>query len=228
MPCRRAPLQPPPNFDITPSALLSETEYILSASRKLRDEIVASIRPSTATFSNVLKPLIDHENISLCRLKILTLFATVSEGQEIRDASRAAEKLVVEADAEALMNNGIATLVAAVFERWTEGKEELDAQAEYFLKRKHGEFLRNGLGVKNKKERERYVELVAELNSLLAAARKTLSEADDGIWIMKDKFPGVPSTVIESMKYGPEKSDWGDDLLFCTFRKGHYVPVMRQ
>jgi len=132
MSCLRTP-PPPPTFDITPSSLLSETIEILSRSRSLRDKIIASVQPTTANFKNVLQPPIDHENEALSRLKVLTLFATVAEDPEIREASRSAEKLVLEADAEALMSEGIAKLIATVFEGWREGKEELDAQDQYFL-----------------------------------------------------------------------------------------------
>lgn len=146
----------------------------------------------------------------------------------MRDASLTAEKLVLEADTEGLMNEDIAILDAAVFRNWSEGKEELNPQAEHLLKLKHGQFLRNGLGIKSVEERERYIGLVAEMNLLLAAAHKRLSEVDDGIWFSKDELPGVPSSVLDSMKHGPNESGGDNSSLFCTFHKGHYAPVMKQ
>ena len=84
--------QSPPNFTTTSSALLSETTEILSRSRYFRVQFVASVSPTTATFSRVLQPLVDHENASLYRLEILGLFATVAEDEKLREASRTAEK----------------------------------------------------------------------------------------------------------------------------------------
>ncbi|KAL5322934.1 hypothetical protein ACEPPN_010914 [Leptodophora sp. 'Broadleaf-Isolate-01'] len=228
MPSSHYPSQSQPIFATTPSALLSETIEILSRSREFRTELLASVKPAAANFFSVLQPLIDHENSSLCRLKVLTLFATVSEDEKIREASRAAEKLILEADTEALMDEGIAKLVAVVFHGCQQGKEDLDPQAQYLLQRRHGEFLRNGLGIQDKKERTRYVELMSELQSVLSLARKSLSGgAEDGIWFARDDLVGVSPVILESMTSQLDKGKV-DDELFCTFRKGHYVPVMRQ
>ncbi|RDW73672.1 hypothetical protein BP5796_07114 [Coleophoma crateriformis] len=161
-----------PNFDTTPSAFLVETENILSTTRNIHDSIVASITPLIATFANVVQPLIDCENARLCRLTILPLFATVSKDQELRNPLRAAEKLAVAADTKGLMDKRLALLVAVVAEKWREGKQKLDAQAEWLLKRKHGELSRNGLSIKDETTKERYKGLLAELNSMLVAARK--------------------------------------------------------
>ncbi|RDW68098.1 hypothetical protein BP6252_09494 [Coleophoma cylindrospora] len=119
-----------PRFDITPSALLVETEDIMSMTRQIRDSIVSSTIPSITTFANVVQPLIDRENASLCSLKIPLVFAIVSDDQEVRNASRAAEKLAVEPDTQELMDKIIALLVAVVAEKWREEKEKLAAQAE--------------------------------------------------------------------------------------------------
>ena len=101
----------PPNFDIMSSGLLSETDNLLVSMKELCYKIVSSVTPSTATFFNVLQPLIDHESASLCRLNILTLFVIVSVGQETRDASRVAENLVNEANTEAFMDRKTAVLM---------------------------------------------------------------------------------------------------------------------
>lgn len=124
-------------------------------------------------------------NRSLCRLKILLLFATVSEHEDIRNASREVEKLAIEAEAESLVHHGIARLVAAVFAKWERGEEQLDDQAGHLLKRKHGEFLRNSLGITNDEDKKRYRDNVVELNGFLMAARKLCClrmMAETGSW----------------------------------------------
>lgn len=65
----------------------------------------------------MLRPLIDAENAALSRISILRLFASVSEDQETREASRAAEKLVLEAENKALVCERMAKLVGVVWKR---------------------------------------------------------------------------------------------------------------
>lgn len=67
---RDAPQQAP-SFKITPRDLLDETLTILKTSKEIRDEIVHSVTPSTATFENVILPLAEDDNIKADRLKIL-------------------------------------------------------------------------------------------------------------------------------------------------------------
>ncbi|PVH73920.1 zincin [Cadophora sp. DSE1049] len=126
------------------------------------------------------------------------------------------------------MDEEIAKLVAAVFHGWQQGKEDLDPQAQYLLQRRHSEFLRNGLGIQDKEDRTRYMDFMSELQSVLSLARKTLSGgAEDGIWFARDDLVGVPLSVLQSMTSRLDEGKLDEELL-CTFRKGHYVPVMRQ
>ena len=221
----KLPLQQPPNFDITPASLLSETERILDSCRHVQDQIALSITPSTATFEKVLVPLADEENSKLDRLKIFIFLGSVSTDRQLRDASRKAEKLIAKAETEDLMREDIARLVAAVFERHQEqaGIGELDVESAYMLSRKHGEYIRHGLGIPLGPQRERYITALAELNEMLTAARESLSEVNDGVWFSRKDLVGVPATALATMK----DSEEDPDKLLVTFRKPHFVALMQ-
>lgn len=112
----RTPPESPPAFDgLTPASVSAETESILARSATLRDQLAATLSPSTATFANLVRSLTDDANRAACRLYILgTLLASVSPDPALRDASRRAEKQIAAAHAANLMRRDIAVLVTAV------------------------------------------------------------------------------------------------------------------
>jgi metallopeptidase MepB len=207
----RTPPQLPPSFRYTPESLLTETTTILNASIQLRDRLVISLSPATATFATVLVPLIDDHNLAACHLNIFRLLGSVSPSPELRDASRKAEKLIESAEARNLIRADIAALVRAVVEK----HEDLDVESAHLLSRKQYEYKHAGI------ENERYLAAKAELNDALSAARKTLTEAKDGLLLSREDLAGVPATTLASMR----EEDGGK--LWVTFGKSHYGPVMR-
>lgn len=83
-----------PRFEHTPETLLKDTHRVIEHSRTLENEIAASVSVETATFENVIKPLVDEEDIMGLDTAILGFYQYVSAEKALRDASSEAEKLL--------------------------------------------------------------------------------------------------------------------------------------
>jgi metallopeptidase MepB len=226
---RRTPPQPPPTFDgLTPESVEAETQSILSTRSTLLGELAKTLSPSTATFTNLVRPLIDNANRAAGRLFIFrTLLASVSPDSALRDASRKAEKQIEAAEAANLMCREIAELIAAVFGN-SQNDDSLDAQDRYLLARMHGEYVRAGARIHDSAQRERFQAALLELNEVRVAAQKAFTEADDGAWFSRAELKGVPDDKLTTMETVKGKgSNETEDALKVTFRNGHFRDVMR-
>ncbi|CAM1504887.1 Fc.00g024780.m01.CDS01 [Cosmosporella sp. VM-42] len=219
---RKTPPQSPPRFDIEPHRLLEATEAIIDVSRQLQDGLARQLTPSSATFGNLMLPLVRDDHEASCRLLIFRLFSSVAESAELRDASRKAEQLTSKANAASLMRRDIAALVAAVYERHQNGVESLDGESAYMLFKTHRAYQNAGAGIKDDELRTKYMDTVEERNAVQVAAKKTLSESDEGVWFSRDELDGVPDSVVDTL----EKSDDGETFK-VTFKRGHLFPVMK-
>ncbi|KAM6508681.1 hypothetical protein FSOLCH5_011678 [Fusarium solani] len=216
------PPQSPPSFTTTPSALLAETSSNISSTTALEDSLVSTLTLSTATFSNLLLPILHHDhNVSKSGL-IARLFSSVSEDKDLRDASRKVEEMTLKANAEGLMRRDVASLVKAVYEKHQSGEEALDDESAYMLFKTHRAYQNTGAGIQDEALREKYMEAVEERNQVLVAARKTISESDDGIYFTRDELAGVPPNILDAMALSEDGAK-----LKVTFKKGHLISVMK-
>ncbi|KAF9784873.1 hypothetical protein IL306_006392 [Fusarium sp. DS 682] len=218
----RKPPQPPPSFTTTPSAILSQTSSLISSTTTLEDTLVSSLTPSIATFSNLLTPMLNDDHAVSKQTLIIRLFSSVSEDKDLRDASRTAEEMLLKANAEGLMRRDIASLVKAVYEKHQNGEEELSDEDAYTLFKTHRAYQNTGAGIEDEEMREKYMAAVQERNEVLVAARKTISESDEGIFFTRAELNGVPSSILDAMK----TNDDGTKLK-ATFKKGHMVSIMK-
>ncbi|KPM42978.1 hypothetical protein AK830_g3495, partial [Neonectria ditissima] len=127
------------------------------------------------------------------------------------------------ANAATLMRADVASLVAAVHARHRAGKEPLDADAAYALAKTHRAYQNAGAGIRDQARRDAYLSVVDERNAVLVAARKTLSETDEGVWFSRAELAGVPASALDTM----QTRDDDDDGLRVTFKRGHLFPVMK-
>lgn len=220
----KTPPQDPPSFGLTPSSLILEAHSIITTTKTLEDRLAASITPETATFANLVVPLTADDTASRARTSILTLPASVSPDATLRDAAREAQVLLSKACTESLARLDIATLVAAVHKRYKAGEEDLDSESGHLLEKTYGQYARNGLTLGEGEKRTRFLEMKEELQGVLTAAKRTLTEADDGVWLTRAELDGVPDSVLAQLER--EDRD-GAEAFRVTFRQGHYRPVMQ-
>ncbi|KAM0438550.1 hypothetical protein ACHAPT_001300 [Fusarium lateritium] len=216
------PPQSPLSFTTTPSALLTETSTNISSTTALEDTLVSTLTPSTATFSNLLLPILHHDHKVSKSGLIARLFSSVSEDPDLRDASRKVEEMTLKANAEGLMRRDVAALVKAVYEKHQRGDEVLDDESAYTLFKTHRAYQNTGAGIEDEALRENYMAAVEERNQVLVAARKTISESDEGIYFTRPQLAGVPSSILDAMALSEDGTK-----LKVTFKKGHLISVMK-
>ncbi|KAF4417016.1 hypothetical protein F53441_14541 [Fusarium austroafricanum] len=218
----KTPPQQPPSFITTPSKILSQTTSLISSTTALEDSLVSSLTPSTATFSNLLTPMLNDDHATSKETLITRLFSSVSEDKDLRDASRTAEEMLLKANAEGLMRRDIAALVKSVYEKHQRGEDKLSDEDAYKLFKTHRAYQNTGAGIEDEELREKYMAAVQERNEALVAARKTISESDEGIFFTREQLNGVPSSILDAMK-----TSEGGTQLKATFKKGHLISIMK-
>ncbi|KAF5005034.1 hypothetical protein FDECE_8450 [Fusarium decemcellulare] len=218
----RTPPQAPPSFTTTPSAILAQTDSNNSTTKALHDTLVSSLTPSTATYSNLILPMLHDDHRVSKNTCITRLFSSVSEDPELRDASRKAEEINLKANTELIMRRDVAALVKAVYEKHQRGEEVLGDEDAYMLFKTHRAYQNTGAGIEDEALREKYMAAVEERNKILVAARKTISESDDGAYFTRSELKGVPTTVLDAMALSEDGTQ-----LKVTFKKGHLISVMK-
>lgn len=83
-----------PRFEHTPETLLKDTHRVIEHSRTVENGIAAGVTAETATFDNVIKPLVEEEDTMGLDTAILGFYQYVSAEKALRDASSQAEKLL--------------------------------------------------------------------------------------------------------------------------------------
>lgn len=223
----KTPPQAPPCFvNITPATIDEEIGSILESSAALRDHLVATLTPSTATFANLVRPLLDDANRAKCRTVILAvLLSRVSEDPEVRQASRDALRRISDAGTKDYLRSDIASLVATVSEKERESRE-LDDEDRHVLAHLHGLFLRSGAHISDNAKRARLEKAESEISEINAAAIKGFTEANDGLWLSRSELSGCPEAWIATLKT-ERREDRTQDLFWVTFRDDDYVHVVR-
>ncbi|KAH7156747.1 hypothetical protein EDB81DRAFT_881049 [Dactylonectria macrodidyma] len=218
----KTPPQPPPSFAVAPAQLLAETESLIGGTQALEDRLVENVTPASASFESVLRPLLRDDHAAARKLCVFRIFTSVAADPELRDAARKAEQMTAKAGAASLMRRDVAGLVASVYEKHRNGEVSLDDESAYKLFKTHRAYQNAGAGITDDARRAEYLAAVEERNAVLVAARKTLSETDDGVWFTRTQLAGVPTSKLDTM----EASEDGNSLK-VTFKRGHLQPVMK-
>jgi metallopeptidase MepB len=220
----REPPQAPPSFESTTVATIeNEVQFILHDSALLQDHLATTLTPSTATFANLVRPLLDDANKAKCRTVILIIILSRnSPDPGVRRAAREAQKRIAAEEARSLLRSDIASLVAAVLEK-EKDSQELDEEDRHALAHLHGRFLRAGANL-DKAKRIRLEEAQSEISEINSAAIKAFTEVEDGIWFTRDELAGCTESWLVNLK----KDVRGENEIFwVTFRDDHYVYVQQ-
>ncbi|WZH44071.1 Mitochondrial intermediate peptidase [Fusarium acuminatum] len=219
----RPTVPPPPYFeDLTPDAVLAETQDIIDSTLALHDDLATRLTATTADFGCVIRPIVDDINRAACRLRILTtLLGQLSPDRELRDAAQQAETLVAAAKANILMRLDFAFLVAAVYEKEEiEPDVSLDDQDRHLLAHIHGEYVRSGAFLRSDEEHKELRAALEQISDLRAAAQASFTEEEDGIWFEHSALEGVPENILEAMAQEGAQ-------IQVTFRNDQVTAIMR-
>ncbi|KAL1987257.1 hypothetical protein VTN96DRAFT_4285 [Rasamsonia emersonii] len=216
----RTPPQPPPLFTATPTSIVEDTKRLIERSRKVQDQVAASVQPEAATFANVLLPLAHDENQMTLEAHILAFYQAVSTDQKLRDASSEAEKLLDDFAIETSMREDLYRLVDAVLKK----NEDLDPESRRLLEKEHKDYIRNGLGLPAGPQRDRFKEIKKRLSQLSIEFQKNLNEENGGIWFTREELDGVPEDVLSGLQKGEGENE---GKLRLTFKYPDLFPTLK-
>ena len=216
----RRPPQAPPVFTATPQSVLADAERLINTSRATQDKVVAEVKPDTAVFANVLRPLAQDDNVMALEAHILGFYQAVSTDQKLRDASSKAEELMDEFFIESVMREDVFQLFDAVVKK----NEDLDPESLRLLEKEHKSFVRNGLGLPAGPQRARFKEIKKRLSQLSIEFQKNLNEENGGIWFTPEELDGVPEDVTSGLKRGEGENE---GKLWLTFKYPDLFPTMK-
>lgn len=217
----KKPPQAPPLFTATPSSLIEDTKRIIDNYRGVQDKVVASIKPSDATFQSVVLPMAVDENKFGLESHILGFYQSVSTDQALRDSSTEAEQLMDDFSIESSMREDIYKLVDAALKN---NKEELDPESQRLLEKDYKSYIRNGLGLPEGPKRDRFKEIKKRLSQISIIFQKNLNEEKGGIWFTPKQLDGVPEDVLSGLAKGEGEHD---GKLFLTFKYPDLFPAVK-
>jgi metallopeptidase MepB len=200
---KREPLQTPPSFAATSSSILAATHRIIESTRSVQDSIVATVSPETATFENVLVPLVQAENLWMNEGNILGFYRFASADEALREASSQSNNLMEAFLVTSRMREDIFALVDAVHVRESSEAIRLDPESKHLLNRIYGEFIKNGLKLQTSAERERLGEIQMRINTLANEFERNVSQATTGgVWFALGELPGFPDDELAGLERG--------------------------
>lgn len=213
------PMQPPQapvNFDIEPSAILSEVESLIKATDKVWDD-VAKISPQDATFETAIMPLIRIDNAVRSRANFLCFFDSCSPKKELREVAEIVTRMMSQASTSRLANEQLFKVIDAVYEK---DVHTLGVEHRVYLNRLRNEFVDTGLDVADPAARARVKEILKEAVDLQRQHISNLDGDLGGVWFSRDELEGVDPDKIATWK-----SD--GDKVFFKHNVNTFVMVMK-
>ena len=190
----RNPPQAPPLFNATPHSILEDANTIIEINKTLLDRIASNVSQSSATFRNVLHPILDHKNANSSAINILGFYQLVSPDVALRDASRKAKKLLHDYEVESGMRSDIFKLVEAVYS--SRAEQNLDKESLHILEKERTKAISKGL-LLNEDNREKYKDMQKHIYELLVQSFKNMLEEKGGEWFTMDELEGVSAEQVD-------------------------------
>ncbi|KAK2616083.1 hypothetical protein N8I77_002792 [Diaporthe amygdali] len=183
--------QPPPAFSKSPRSILNSAQRLVENVRRLQDELVRTITPSAATFSNVMLPLVHMENEFRSQANLLGFYSQVSEDEELREASTKAQMLFADFQAEAYLRQDIYRLVNAVREL----HENLDPESALLVERIHDQHIQSGAAILDPEQRQRFRAIQGRLSQIRAGFLENINSDNEFICFTSEELDGVPTSI---------------------------------
>ncbi|CAN8104142.1 unnamed protein product [Discula destructiva] len=187
--------QDPPVFNATPESLLSDAEKLIQCTHDVWREILGNVAPETATFENVIEPIIHDENAKSTSVKILRFYASTSPSKALRDASSAAAQKFTDAEVDLFSQSDMFKLVDAVASR----ASPLSPEARNYLNKLHRRFQQNGCGITDSSVKSRFERCQKRVKELERQCNKNLHEEKAGLWLTPEELTGLPASFYSGL-----------------------------
>ncbi|KAK8915310.1 Saccharolysin [Metarhizium anisopliae] len=189
-------IQPLPRFAATPDSIAEDAERLVQRSRRFHDDLVQTVTPSTATFANVILPLINMENEFALQSNILCFYRHVSEDAEIRAASSKVQTLFNAFLTELLMREDIFTLVRTVHNQ----SKDLDQESASLLTFAYNRHIQTGVGLLGEGQKQRFQAIQARLSQIKTTFGENLVSDKTTISFTLAELEGVPDRILAKLE----------------------------
>ncbi|KAI2602237.1 Metalloprotease [Hypoxylon sp. NC1633] len=218
------PPQAPPTFIGTKESIVDDARALCKTTRSLLDKLVADVPADKASFNSILAPMAEDENQAQLKSRILGFYQSVSGSADLRNASTEAEKIMDNFSIECSMREDVFHLVDAAFQLQKSKEPDLDPESLRFLEKERKSYIRNGLGLPQGPQRDRFKEIKKRLSQISIEFQKNLNEEDGGLWFTREELDGVPDDVVDGLEKGTGEND---GKLKLSFKYPDLFPALK-
>lgn len=215
----RRPPQNPPVFDATPESLRHDAQNLIEQTQGAWAEVLNKVVPESATFDNVIEPIIQDENEKSTSLRILRFYASTSPTKALRDASNAIVTMFTDAEVDLFARADMFALVDAVVSRVT---DDLSPESRNYLEKLHRKFWQNGCGITDVTAKAYFEKCQKRVKDLERECSNNLHEEKTGLWFTREELSGVPARFISNFKKGQD-----ENFLWVATKVPQSNPVMK-
>ncbi|KAI1054566.1 hypothetical protein LB506_010632 [Fusarium annulatum] len=201
--------------------VLATMKSIIKQYQAVRESIIQDVSPETATFGNVIQPLVNIDNATQGDIGIIAMLRYASPDQASREASEEACTLINEDQAAFTARSDFWRLIKAV----KEGSAEttLHFEARKYLNKLFLEFEQFGHGTLQPEQIEQYMERRNRIDSMRREYNQRIREDSGGLWFSLDDLAGVPQHDIDRF----EKHSEHHDMRFVRFSVADFLAIYR-
>lgn len=211
----------PPLFNPTADSVLKNAQTTIATTLSLWNQIVADVRPETATIENTILPVAYDENEAKLINDIIYLYATTHPSQEVREASKEARRLFYEAEIDLYLRDDMFQLVKAVVSTTDEGS--VDPETYRFLIKHRAQFLQNGCDLQGA-ARTQYEADLKRLGKAVQEYKSNLDNDNAGMWLSLDELDGLPANFLKELKQGEAENK---GKLWVNMKRAHNTRVLK-
>lgn len=211
------PPQSPPIFDalVDPSSVLYKSNKLYENLQKFVDKLVSTVTPANATFNNVLRQLLQHENEMQLTSNLITIISLVAPDTALRNAAAEASDKISHCVIDCKTSNmDLFRLIDAVYQRQKDD-QTLDPESRKALVEERRSYVRKGIGLPDAPRTQnssenigsdsssmtlRYIE--RRLQSIRSEFIKNLDEKSYDIWLTRAELVGVPEDALARLETG--------------------------
>ncbi|KAK1479351.1 peptidase family M3 [Colletotrichum tamarilloi] len=220
------PRQPPQPLArvLAADEVIPTVQRVLAIQRAARENAVASITPSEATFANTIGPFLRADDETQGETGSFSVLRFSGPDKATTEAIEEGMRLWSASTAERLRMKGVYELVNAVKERDEEGlgDEEKRIMRDLWL-----DYRGAGHGVLDEEGIRVYLERRERLEELKRVFRKNLYKGSGGLWLTEAELEGTPREEMERWKFGREDVPEERGKRFVTLERADYDAVLR-
>lgn len=218
----RRPPQPPLNFAALaePTSVLQTGNKLCENLQQIVDKLVSTVTPANATFDNVVRQLLQHENEMQLTSNLLTMIALVAPDTALRNAATEASDKVSHCMIDCKASRmDLFRLLDTVYQRQKDD-HTLDSESRKALLEERRNYVRNGLGLADAPLVEdasssggvssgstKFGYIARRLQNIQSEFVKNLDEKPHCIWLTRAELAGVPEDALSGLETGTGNLD---------------------